>query len=295
MKKMKDYSEYIGDNYGFIISIKPNLKSQTIEVMTSASKKNQPHVYTLTRENLQKLYGRLEKQYILLIENKDLILKSMELDKEDKYKRKDAICLGVSGILLLIASIASGLDFLFIVGLIPGVGSITSTIISKIKFKKDFESMIDTYNYYINNKEEIEEMYQNDVNVSKYLTKKSYEELNRSNELVEANVTDNKYTIGLIDSMSLKDLKEMLLRYKISQSLDAEPYVYIDERVIETVPNEEYYQEFFVHDEYAESYGDEDELLDEEKKSAFDEEYDLPELDDNDQVKEQNYSKKLHK
>lgn len=295
MKNMKDYSEFIGDNYGFITSIKPNLKTQTIEVMTSMSKKNQPHVYELTRENIQKLYGKLEKQYRVLIDNKDSILKSIELNNDKKHKIKDIIGLSISGILLLTAFVAPGLDFLFIVGLIPGIGSIASTIISKDKFKKDFESMIETYNYFINHKEELEEMYHSDINISNYLTKKSYKEIDKSNALVEANIVDSKYTIGLIDNMPLKDLKEMLLRYKISQSLEKEPFLYIDERVVEVLPNEEVYESFFERDEYSESYGDEDELSDEEKMCGFDEEYELAELDENNQIKNQYHSKTLHK
>ena len=52
---MKDYSEFIRENYGFITSIKPNLETKTIEVYTSKSKKDRPHVYELNRENIKKL------------------------------------------------------------------------------------------------------------------------------------------------------------------------------------------------------------------------------------------------
>jgi len=238
---MKDYSEFIGEQHGFITSIKPNLESKTIEVMTSMSKKNQPHVYELNRENVQRLYGRLEKQYKLLIENKDSVLKQLETRREKKLKRVDYTSLGISAALILTAFFATELNLLFVVGLIPGVGTIASTMIARSKFKKDFESMIETYNYFINNKEEIEVLSAMDVNVTNNLTNKSYKEIDKSNALVESNVTDNKYTIGLIDSLSLKDLKEISLRYKISKSLDSEPYFYIEqpEEVIGEPVNDE--------------------------------------------------------
>ena len=167
---MKDYSEFIRLPEGFITSIKPILETKTIEVLTSMSKKNQPHVYTLTKENLERLYTRLEKQYKLLIENKDSILKELSTKRENKLKIADITSVGVSVALLLTAFFAPELNFLFVAGLVPAVGTITTTIISRNKFKKDFNDMIETYNYFINNKEEIESLAKADENITSIIS-----------------------------------------------------------------------------------------------------------------------------
>jgi len=274
---MKDYSEFIKEEHGFITSIKPNLETKTIEVMTSMSKKGEPHVYTLTKENIQRLYTRLEKQYKLLIENKDSILNGLESKREMKLKIADFTGIGLSVVLILTAFLAPELNFLFAVGLLPAIGTITSTITIRTKFKKDFNDMIETYNYFINNKEEIESLAKTDENVTSIISVDSHNKLKKSEQLVEEKLTDEQYTIQLIDNLSLKDLREISLRYKISKALDSEPYFKIEQP-------EEIIGEPVIG-----------EITDEEIRLAFDEEYDLPELDENNQMKNQHHSKTLHK
>jgi hypothetical protein len=82
---MKDYSKYIKSEYGFILDVKANMSEGTIEVTTSKTKKGQPLVYTLTKENLEKFYKRLENQYSLLIENKDKIVEDYKNDTKNKF------------------------------------------------------------------------------------------------------------------------------------------------------------------------------------------------------------------
>ena len=274
---MKDYSEFIREQHGFITNIKTNLETKTIEVMTSMSKKGEPHIYELTKENIQKLYTRLEKQYKLLIENKESILNQLEEKRNKKLKIADFTSLGVSAALILTAFFAAELNFLFVVGLLPATGTIISTMIVKSKFKKDFNDMIETYNYFINNKEEIESLAKTDENVTSIISVDSHNKLKKSEQLVEEKLTDEQYIIGLIDNLSLKDLKEISLRYKISKALDSEPYFEIEQP-------EEIIGEPVIG-----------EITDEEIRLAFDEEYDLPELDENNQMKNQHHSKTLHK
>lgn len=269
---MKDYSEFIKEEHGFITSIKPNSETKTIEVMTSMSKKGEPHVYTLTKENLERLYTRLEKQYKLLIENKDSILNQQEAKREKKLKAADIAGVGVSAALLLTAFFAPELNFLFIVCPIPTIGAFTSTFIAKSKFRKDFNDMIETYNYFITNKAEIESLAKTDENITSIISVDSYNKLKKSEQLVEEKITDKQYTIQLIDTLSLKDLREISLRYKISKALDSDPYFEIEqpEEII-------------------------GEIVDEEIELAFDEEYDLSKLDGNNEEQTQHYAKTLHK
>ena len=262
---MKDYSEFIRDDYGFITSINPILETKTIEVYTSKSKKDRPHIYELNRENIKKLYGRLEKQWNLLIENKDLVLKQLQEKRDKKFKIVEIGGISTSVILLLIAFFVPELNILFALGLIPGVGSILSTITARSKFRKSFEEMIETYNYFITHKEEIEALAKTDENVTRDITVNTYQKLKKSNKLLEENLTDEQYTIQLIDSLPLKDLKEMSLRYKISKALDSEPYFY------EVNPEE---------------------IMGE--AVTIEEQYDIPNID-NDQIKNQHSKKTLHK
>lgn len=281
---MKDYSEFIKEEHGFITSIKPNLETKTIEVMTSMSKKGEPHVYTLTKENIQRLYTRLEKQYKLLIENKDSILNQLESKREKKLKIADFASVGVSIALLLTAFFAPELNFLFIVSPIPTIGAFTSTFISKSKFRKDFNDMIETYNYFITNKEEIESLAKTDENVTKVITVDSYQKLKKSEKLVNEKLTDEQYTIQLIDNLSLKDLKEISLRFKISKALATDPYFHIEQP-------EEIIGEPVI-----------DEIPDEEMVCGFDEEYEVPEIlqecmtpEELQKLEQTGFSKTLHK
>ena len=271
---MKDYSEFIREVHGFITSIKPNLETKTIEVMTSMSKKGEPHVYELTKENIQKLYGRLEKQYKLLIDNKDLVLEQLQEKREKNLKIADYTGIGVSIALLLTAFFAPELNFLFVVGLLPATGTIISTMIAKSKYKKDFNDMIETYNYFINNREAIEVLAKTDENVTSVISVDSHNKLKYSEQLVEEKLTDEQYTIQLIDTLSLKDLKEISLRYKISKAIDSEPYFEIkqpEEIIGEPVIDE----------------------INWEEQPVVKSKYDLSESNENDQV--QNHSRTLHK
>ena len=119
------------------------------------------------------------------------------------------------------------------------VGTLTTTIILSKKFKKDFEDMIETYNYFLTHKEEIEALAKIDDNITRDITVRARKELIKSNKLLEEKLTDEQYTIQLIDSLSLKDLKEMSLRFKISQGLNSEPYFYVEEPVSEEPENQE--------------------------------------------------------
>lgn len=234
---MKDYSEFIRSEYGFITKINPILENKTIEVTTSMSKKGKPHIYELNRENIKKLYGRLERQYKLLIENKDSVLKQLENKREKTFKIVEIGGVTTTIILLLVA-LLSEFNILFALGLIPSVGAVTSTLVSRAKFKKDFEDMIETYNYFLTHKEEIEALSKVDDNVTKDITVKTHNELVTSEKLLNEQLTDEQYTIVLIDSLPLKDLREISLRFKISKALDSEPYFYVEEPINEEVVEE---------------------------------------------------------
>ena len=75
---MKDYSKYLGNSYGFITDI--SLTPSKISITTSKNDQNEPNEYDI---KLSKYYlERYEKQYQLIINNKDKIIKG----ETKKYK-----------------------------------------------------------------------------------------------------------------------------------------------------------------------------------------------------------------
>ena len=221
---MKDYSEFIMEKEGFITSIKPIIETKTIAIMTSKSQKGKPHIYELTKENIKKYYGRLEKQYNLLIENKNSILKKLQ-EKRNKTNKKIAVAgISASAALIITGLLLPEITLLFVLGLIPGPVTLASIIAANQKFTSDFEDMIKTYEYFITHKEEIEKLSKTDPNVISNITSETTKEFKKSKQLQQENLTEEEITLQLIDRIPLKDLKIISENYRISKALETEPY-----------------------------------------------------------------------
>lgn len=218
---MKDYSEFMKNEYGFITNINIDKENNCIEVMTSKSKKGEPHIYNLTKENLNKLYKRLENQYKLLIEN------SEEIYENNKNKK---LLVSTFITACIITSLILSAISLFLTKLLPLLLSVvlSLTCISVYEIlknqQKKYKEMIELYKFYLENSKEMEEYIKKDLNIQSQIKDKTAEVISLNEELQNEELIDNIYDINLMDKLSLKELKNMLLRYKISKALDEEPY-----------------------------------------------------------------------
>lgn len=228
---MKDYSKYIKSEYGFITNIDTNIENKTIEVTTSKTKKGKPHVYKLNQENIKKLYNRLENQYKILIENKDEILE--KINKEIESKTQWIQYIGCAIIVLITARmIIDGIISMKIsttIGLIAGEAMIYGPLAAIKQNKKSFNSMIETYKYYLANRHEIEALVRHDENILSNVNDKTYEEIENNQKLRGKNITQEIFDIQFMDKISLKQLKEIISNYQISKALEEEQYFYIEE------------------------------------------------------------------
>lgn len=223
---MKDYSKYIKSEYGFITDIKTNIEENTIEVTTSKSKKGEPHIYVLTKENLEKLYERLENQYKLLINNQFRILEDHKNERKRKTKWIDIV--GFAGLALTVmVSFVSFIQAMFLLILSSSI-LLGKHFIEKNQENK-FKEELETYKYYLENRKKIESQDKKDNNITININTKTNNELVDNQELVNQQLIDETFNIGLMDKISLKQLKEILLRYKISKSLEEDQYFHIEE------------------------------------------------------------------
>lgn len=223
---MKDYSKYIKNEYGFILDIKTNIDEKKIEVVTSKTKKGQPLVYELTKENLEKFYKRLETQYSLLIENKDKVFEDYKKDIKNKFFWIDI----VSYTILFVSALYS------IVSIIPAlVGFVIGSTVLISKYgvqkhnEKQLENQFEAYEFYIENRKAIEELESKDSNITYNVDTRTNNELVDNQALANENLIDSVFDIQLMDKISLKQLREILLRYRITKALEEEQYFYMEE------------------------------------------------------------------
>lgn len=217
---MRDYSKYIQSSHGFIT--KYEIKDGKIYVYTSESKNKEPHIYPANKEWINSIETRLERQYNMLINNKQAIKKDY-LKKISNPTR--LIFLSLIILFLLLGSIISlsNVTILpFLCSLIPSIFGIfiSESIIINKKNKFDEElSLIETY---VKNKKDIEKVNVKDQNVTNYLSTRSNKVYIEKTDLKEKGIIDNIFNIDFMDSISLKELKNLLNRYLICKGLKSE-------------------------------------------------------------------------
>lgn len=241
---MKDYSEFIKREAGFIIGINPVVEKGIVEVTTSKTKKGKPHVYRLKKGNIDKFYRRLENQYQLLIENKDEIFNQENKNIMSIFKLVRYVGIGILVIAFFISMIIivtgnMGLFLPEIIGLMVCYG--TYRVPNEImKFKKQkFNEMIDTYKFYIEHRSEIESLAKVDINVTNAVDSRTQIELDESKKLVDTGLSAELFSIQFMDKVSLKQLKEIIERFEISRSLGEKQYFYIEDNNEEEMVEEE--------------------------------------------------------
>lgn len=209
---MKDYSNFIN---GFIT--KYEIKDNKILIYTPHTKKNEPVVKPLTKDNLKKCEDRLENQYKMIAEHQEEIIK-FNNKKVEKYLTIWIIISSIittSSFILLGATLIPRLIFGFSLASI-----FTANCIKEIK-ENNLKKEIKQYIKYMKNRKNIEELAKIDENVTAYLNEETLSLIEENKKLNQQGIIDSVYNIDLMDKMSLKELKKLLLRYHICETIES--------------------------------------------------------------------------
>lgn len=218
---MKDYSKFIN---GFITNYE--IKDNEILIHTPLTKKNEPIRRPYTKENIQKYEDRLENQYKIIIENQEEIIK-FNNKKTGKYLLVWIIIsslITTSSFILFGATLISRLIFGFSLASV-----FTASCINEIK-ENNFRNELKQYVKYMKHRQNIEELAKKDENVTAYLNQETLSLINGNEMLKQQGTIDSVYNIDLMDKISLEELKKLLLRYHISESIESEQHFRIPEQ-----------------------------------------------------------------
>lgn len=216
---MKDYSNFIKSSFGFVTGY--DIENGEVLVHTPHTKRDEPQKYSTNSANY--FDSRIGEQYKMIIEHQDEII---------EYNRKRAtkiiiptyVVLGVITAVLFFAYgsgliIGTGLG----VFLLTGVSFASAMKNSEEKFKENLRQ----YDKYIRNRQKIEEIEKCDPNITSYLNETTLSFIEENKQLKQQGIIDSIFNINLMDKMSLKELKILLLRYKISEGLYQEQTFHI--------------------------------------------------------------------
>lgn len=210
---MKNYSNFIN---GFISSYE--IKDGEILIHTPLTKQNEPIRKPLTKENIEKFEGRLEDQYNMIIKNQEEII-----EFNNKKKLPLIIFLIVAGAAITVMSfILYGTTLISRIVLGSYLASLVAGGYIEDKKEKNFRQELKNYLKYINSRDKIEAFAKKDKNVTAYLNQKTLSQIEENEKLKQQGTIDSVYNIDLMDKMSLKELKKLLLRYRLSESLEEE-------------------------------------------------------------------------
>lgn len=209
---MKDYSSFVKHPKGFIISYE--IKDGIIYIHTNETlKTGVPQEIPATKANIQYYENRLEKQYRLLIDYQTSIIDN-KIGKFLLIAIALSLMLNVlSALLFSVSHVASAIVFVF------ALLTLESAILSDYLATKKFKDEIKIYEEFLKERKNIEITSQTDINITKNLSEKTKTNIQRNIDLKEQKMINNIFNINFMDSASLKDLKEMLIRYKIHKSL----------------------------------------------------------------------------
>lgn len=228
------YSKYIDKRDGFVIDYCVNLpmenesevehnkiknpikNNKLLMVWTPSTRLSQPYVEDATKERVAYFENRNQEQYQIVFENKD------EIIKRNKRKTR-GIIYPFAGLLLTLSFVLRNLSLplLYTMSLsIMGVTLIMLGEIAIVLVTEKVESRLKTYQEYINNAKKLEERAKHDQNITRYLNEETKELIKKQTTLQEDGYIDNIYNTHLMENMSLKELRELLIRYKMSKALE---------------------------------------------------------------------------
>lgn len=217
---MRDYSKYIQSSYGFITSYK--IEDGKIYVFTAQTEKNEPHIYPATSEWVKSIETRMERQYRMLIDNKDVIMK-------DYLKRVTKPVKTLFGLLIILCLIGGVTSSLYINALYPFIsGAVSAMLFSfasfgfvQIKKIKMFDEL-NLIESYVDNKTDIENVNERDKNVTNHLLRYSNIRYEEKLEQKKQGLIEDVFNIDFMDRLSLVELKNLLNRYFICKGLESE-------------------------------------------------------------------------
>ena len=229
------YAKYIPSSYGFITKLE--IVDDTLYGHTKETAKRDPHKYPI-RERIVEFSGRLENQYRLITDNKNL-----QVIKNDLIHDKKSMLLSILVILsgpISLTSILSALALSTITPLAAGAAAIGALLVAKQiilnKVSTDFDKEMDTIKTYLNYRSNIEEMSQEDSNVTNNLSRITTNRIDTNRFLYEDGIVPEIFDITLLDELisktkTKKELEKLLTNYKICAAL-RQPQIFVN-------PNEE--------------------------------------------------------
>lgn len=219
---MKDYSEFIkGKNEikgaGFVKEY--FIEDGKIFVYTPDTVGTRPNIYEATPEEVKYYEDRLDKQYDLVYENQDKIVKSKKGKARKFIYTTSILIFSFATILLLGDKSIEMLNILSKLGFIAGASTIATGELGLAMYKELFTAKMNTYKEYRVKRQKIEELAKEDQNITKYLKESTLEKIRENETLQQNGLIENVYNIDLMDKISLKELRELLLRYRTSEAL----------------------------------------------------------------------------
>ena len=218
---MKDYSKFMN---GFITNYE--IKDNQILIYTPLTKKDEPIRRPYTKENLQKYEERLENQYNIIITNQEEIIK-FNSKKISKYLTAWII---ISSVMTTASFILLGATLIPRLILGFSLASIFTTKCAIEMKENNFRNELKQYVKYMKNRKNIEELAKKDENVTAYLNQETLTMIEENEKLKQQGTIDSTYNIDLMDKMSLKELRKLLLRYHLSESIETEQRFRIPEQ-----------------------------------------------------------------
>ena len=111
----------------------------------------------------------------------------------------------------------------------------TTGLITHIAKENKNQEEINTYAYYLENKDIISKTNEIDENIERYISKDAKELLTEQEKLHQEGFIDEPFNVNFMDNVSIKDLKEILHRLKIHQGLnEGQEYIYSKEAKTKT-------------------------------------------------------------
>lgn len=214
---MKDYSNFIQTPYGFIK--KYEIIDNQLMVYTTESKRGEPHIYTATKENISYIDERLGNQYNMILKNRKIIKKD--------FMKKKCQPINLAGLFTFGATVLAGSCVaielatvmpLILTGLVGSIVLVSAYAITT-SMEHKFDTTMDIYQDYLNQRENIAKKKIEDANVTRYLSDNATCKIKEKEQLRDSGLIDMPFNIDLMDKVKLKDLKKLLVSYYICEDL----------------------------------------------------------------------------
>lgn len=202
---------------GWITDYEINPEKGTMYIWTPLTKPNEPHEYILTKEKKKDCDDRMHAQFNFVIENNEEIMHNMVSKKRQIYK------IGIALIVIALTCIPIEIATEILRPIFfSGTFIIGGNAIHIHSFKKRFKREVSSYEKYLENKQQIENISEEDKNVTRYLSKETTVKIQEKEVSKRNGITENIFDAQLLDYMPQKDRDKLLANYSISVGLSNE-------------------------------------------------------------------------